>query len=90
MVLGMRTTLNIEEDALMYAKERAQLTGKSLGAVVSEALRAVSQPRSSGIALTESGLPYIASRPGAGKVTSDQVRAAIEQEEMEKHAPARR
>ena len=86
----MRTTINIEEDALAYAKERARVTGKSLGEVVSEALRQSSQPRATGIALTDSGMPYLPARTGHRIVTKDQVDKALDQEEVEKHAAARR
>lgn len=41
----MRTTLNIDEEALEYAKERARLTGSSLGAIVSGALIESAKPR---------------------------------------------
>jgi hypothetical protein len=86
----MRTTLNIEEDALLYAKERARVTGKSLGEVVSEALRETAQPRKAGIELSESGLPYIAGRAGRKAVTGAQVAEALDREEMQKHAVTRR
>jgi hypothetical protein len=86
----MRTTLNIEEDALAYAKERARVSGKPLGAVVSEVLREAARPRSGGIEITEAGMPYLRSRGGAKPVTPDQVRQALEQEDFEKHAVTRR
>ena len=36
----MRTTLNIEDDLLSHARERAAREGRSIGAVISDALRA--------------------------------------------------
>jgi len=84
----MRTTLNIEEDALSYAKERARLTGKTLGEVISEALRETARPRTVSLAVSENGLPYIPARPGSRKVTRQQVSEALEQEEMDKYASA--
>lgn len=86
----MRTTLNIEEDALAYAKQRARISRKPLGAVVSEVLREAAQPRSGGIGITEAGMPYLRSRPGAQPVTPDKVRQALEQEDLENHAVTRR
>ena len=86
----MRTTLNIEEDALAYAKERARVSGRPLGAVVSEILREAARPKASGIELSDNGMPYIAARPGSKPVTAKQVSEALEQEELEKHAATRR
>jgi len=86
----MRTTLNIEEDALAYAKERSRVTGRSLGAVVSEVLREAARPRTGTIELPEDGMPYIRARTGKKAVTSAIVQEALEQEELEKHAVTRR
>jgi len=72
----MRTTLNIDDEALSFAKDRARVTGKSLGAVVSEALREAAKPREVEIKTSRSGFPYIAAKPGSRKVTSNQVAAA--------------
>ena len=86
----MRTTLNIEEDALAYAEERSKATGQSLGAVVSEVLREAARPRARGIELSEDGMPHIRARAGKKAVTSAKVQEALEQEDLEKHAATRR
>jgi len=86
----MRTTLNIEEDALAYAKQRAQASGQSLGAVISEILREAARPHSGGIALSEDGMPYIPAKAGAKRISSRHVGDALDHEEIEKHAFTRR
>ncbi|MGC9451338.1 MAG: antitoxin [Oceanipulchritudo sp.] len=86
----MRTTLNIKEDALAYAKERARASGQSLGEVVSEVLREAARPRAGGIELSEDGMPYIPAKAGSKQVSSERVRDALDREEIEKHAFTRR
>lgn len=86
----MRTTLNIEEEALAYAKERARATGKPLGAIVSEALKEAAKPRSTAIKTSPAGHPYIAAAPGGNKVTSRQIEEALDEEDNDRHAFTRR
>jgi hypothetical protein len=51
----MRTTLDIEEDVLLYLKERAARSGQSTGRVVSEIVREMlNQPRAG---CTRNGVP---------------------------------
>lgn len=87
----MRTTLNIEDEALDYAKERARASGKSLGAVVTEALLEVAQPKEPRILTSKAGLPYIAGSGNGHKITSEMVADALAEEDIEKYnAPFRR
>jgi hypothetical protein len=71
----MRTTLDIEEDVLQAAKERARRERKTLGAVVSELARRglTAQPRPSAVQEPEAvyGLRPIA--PRGGLVTNELV-----------------
>jgi Arc/MetJ family transcription regulator len=65
----MRTTLAIDDDILAAAKEMAATEGKS-------AMRPASARRA-----TRNGVPLLAVRPGAPRVTSELVRQL--QEELE-------
>lgn len=86
----MRTTINLEEDAWAYARERAMASGKSLGAVISEALREAARPRAGGIRLSDDGMPYIPAAVGGRLVTGEAVSRALDEEELKQHAFTRR
>ena len=81
----MRTTLNIDNEALSYAKQRANATGRSLGAVVSEALLEVGRPKTAEISHSASGFPIIRSTNEGEAITSEQVQAALDEEDTEKY-----
>jgi hypothetical protein len=74
----MRTTLAIDDDILAAAKEMAATEGKSIGEVISalarEAMRPVPARRA-----TRNGVPLLAVRPGAPRVTSELVRQLEEE-----------
>lgn len=67
----MRTTLDLEEDVLMAAKELARQRGTSIGKVLSELARqALASP---GATATRNGVPLFPRLPGAGVVTPELV-----------------
>ncbi len=81
----MRTTLDIDEDVLQAAKERARAEGKTTGQVVSELIRqALTQPRM-GSAANElkivDGIPVIPARGAV--VTKELIDRLIEEEDLE-------
>jgi hypothetical protein len=79
----MRTTLNIEDEALAFAKERARASGKSLGAVVTEALLESHQPKERRILKSKAGLPYIPESGDGHKITSEMVADALAEEDID-------
>ncbi|HEY1243372.1 MAG TPA: CopG family transcriptional regulator [Hyphomicrobiaceae bacterium] len=81
----MRTTLDIDDDVLQAAKERARAEGKTAGQVVSELIRqALTQPRDrldmSRIQVVD-GIPVLPSRGTV--VTQEQVQRLIEEADLE-------
>lgn len=81
----MRTTLDIDDDVLQAAKERARAEGKTAGQVVSELIRqALTQPKDqldmSGIEVVD-GIPVLPSRGSV--VTHEQIRRLIEEADLE-------
>jgi hypothetical protein len=76
----MRTTLAIDDDILAAAKEMAATEGKSVGEVISTLARDAMRP-APGRRATRNGVPLLAVRPGAPRVTSELVRQL--QEELE-------
>ena len=68
---GMRTTIDLEEDVLLAAKEIARQRGVSIGKVLSDLTRQ-SLSRQDHTA-TRSGVPLFPVRPGAGIVTLELV-----------------
>lgn len=81
----MRTTLNIEDEALAYAKERARASGKSLGAVVTEALVESSQPKEAEFGQSKAGFPVVRNTNRGKKITMEQIQAALDEEDVEKY-----
>jgi hypothetical protein len=69
----MRTTLAIDDDVLAAAKEMAATERKSVGEVISSLARKAMNPIPSGRS-TRNGVPLLAVRPGAPRVTSELVR----------------
>ena len=81
----MRTTLDIDDDVLQAAKERARAEGKTAGQVVSELIRqALTQPKGpldmSRIEIVD-GIPVLPSRGAV--ITHEQVKRLIEETELE-------
>jgi hypothetical protein len=81
----MRTTLDIDDDLLQAAKERARVEGKTAGQVVSELMRlALTQPKGrldmSSIEIVD-GIPVLPSRGAV--ITHEQVRRLMEETDLE-------
>lgn len=67
----MRTTVDLEEDVLLAAKEIARQRGSTLGRVLSDLARqALTRPTP---VSTKQGLPVFPVQPAAGVVTLDLV-----------------
>jgi hypothetical protein len=67
----MRTTVDLEEDVLMAAKELARQRGTSIGRVLSDLVRqALARPQSTA---TRNGIPLFPVQPHAGVVTPELV-----------------
>lgn len=67
----MRTTVDIEEDVLLAAKEIAKQRGTTLGHVLSELARQALTPQVS--PTTKHGVPQFPIQPDAGVVTLELV-----------------
>ena len=74
----MRTTLAIDDDVLAAAKEMAATERKSVGEVISALARKAMRPKVQG-QTTRNGIPLLAIRPGAPRVTSELVRQLQEE-----------
>ena len=74
----MRTTLDIEDDVLLAAREIARHQGRSMGKVLSDLARqALTQPI---ITETRNGIPILPVQPGAGIVTIELVNQLRDEE----------
>lgn len=67
----MRTTVDLEEDVLLAAKEIARQQGRTLGRVLSDLARQALTQRAA--VATKHGLPQFPVQPDAGVVTLDLV-----------------
>ena len=67
----MRTTLDVEEDVLLAAKEIARQRGVAVGKVLSDLARQALTRQVAGA--TRHGLPLFSVQPGAGVVTLELV-----------------
>jgi hypothetical protein len=67
----MRTTVDIEEDVLLAAKEIARQRGITLGQVLSDLVRQSLTRKS--VVSKKHGLPLFPIQPGAGIVTMEMV-----------------
>jgi hypothetical protein len=67
----MRTTVDLEEDVLMAAKELARQQGVTVGKVVSDLVRQALTRRPAGE--TRQGIPLFPVQPKAGVVTPELV-----------------
>jgi negative regulator of replication initiation len=65
----MRTTLDIDDDLLLAAKELAASQRKTAGEVVSDLLRRALQARAPSDQRVRNGVPLIRRRPGAPVMT---------------------
>ncbi len=67
----MRTTVDLEEDVLLAAKEIARQQGRTLGRILSDLARQALTQRTS--VASKHGLPQFPVQPDAGVVTLDLV-----------------
>ena len=67
----MRTTLDLEEDVLLAAKEIARQRGVSIGKVLSDLARRALSPQDA--VTTRNGVPLFPVQPSAGVVTLELV-----------------
>ncbi len=67
----MRTTLDLEDDVLMAAKELARQQGMTVGKIVSDLVRQALTRRPAGA--TRQGIPLFPVQPKAGVVTPEMV-----------------
>lgn len=74
----MRTTLDVDEDVLLAAKEMARERGVSMGRVLSDLARKslTDTPQFA----TRNGIPQFPVRPGAGVVTPELVKRLLDEE----------
>lgn len=73
----MRTTLSIDDDVVMAAKEIAAAESTSVGAALSVLARRGLAPRSR-IATDDEGVPVIRASPGTRKIRVEDVAAALD------------
>jgi hypothetical protein len=69
--VGLRTTLDIEDDVLLAAKEIAQQRGLSMGKVLSDLVREALTREA--VYSTRHGVPVFPTRPEGGVVTLELV-----------------
>jgi hypothetical protein len=73
----MRTTLDLDEDVVLAARELAASERRSLGSVVSELARRGLTPASVSV---DDGLPVIRVPAGTPPITPDMVRRALDED----------
>jgi hypothetical protein len=73
----LRTTLDIDEDVLIAARELAGLERRSLGSVISELARRGLTPAR---VASEDGLPVIRVPAGTPPITPEMVRRALDED----------
>lgn len=78
--VGMRTTLEIEDDVLLTVKEIAQQRGTTAGSVVSTLLRESLQPKSFKVEYRD-GVPLLPRRPNGPVVTMEMVNRLRDEDE---------
>jgi hypothetical protein len=74
----VRTTLDIDDDVLQTAKELAAGRGKTMGQVLSDLARKALEPKTS--YTTRNGVPIIPHRPGAPRLTVEDVERLLDEE----------
>jgi hypothetical protein len=78
--VGMRTTLDIDEDVLQAAKELAMARKSTAGKVLSELARKALKPSRRPAAAHRHGVPLLPPRPGERPVTLAMVSSLHEDE----------
>jgi hypothetical protein len=73
----MRTTLDIDDDVVLAARELARTERRSLGSVISQLARRGLTPASVG---SDAGLPVIRVPAGTAPITPEMVRRALDED----------
>jgi hypothetical protein len=73
----MRTTVDLDEDALAAAKALAAAERRSLGKVISDLIRRGLAPRP--VVEDDELFPVVRVGPAAGTITAEKVRAALDE-----------
>ena len=76
----MRTTLDIDEDVLLAAKDLAALRRSTAGRVLSELARQALSPSDAEPDLVRNGVPLLPERPGERPVSMELVNRLRDQE----------
>ena len=76
----MRTTIDIEDDVLTAAKERARLQGVTLGIVVTQLIRRGLEPANSTPVEMRDGIPTLIHSKRPAPVTAELVRQLLEED----------
>jgi hypothetical protein len=79
MIADVRTTLLIDDDVLLAAKELGIARGKTAGQILSELARKALEPATAHA--VRNGVPVIAHRPGAPLITNAAVRRWLDEDE---------
>jgi len=74
----MRTTVNLDDDVLRAGKELAELTGRTLGQVLSDLIRASLGAGREGSSI-RNGVPILPPGPEARLVTSEDVARILDE-----------
>ena len=78
MIREMRTTLDIDDDVLQAAKELAAVQKKTAGQVLSDLARQALEPKQT--FTMRNGVPVLPHRPGAPRITVEDVERWLDEE----------
>lgn len=76
----MRTTLELDDDVILAARQLSRLRNENLGRTISDLARRGLVPESAPTIELHGGIPVFVHRPGAVTVTSEMVRNLAEDE----------
>jgi hypothetical protein len=76
----MRTTLEIDDDVMQFARELARLKNQGVGRAISDLARRGLAPDESPVVELRDGIPVWTHGPGAVAVTSEMVRNLADDE----------
>jgi hypothetical protein len=76
----MRTTLEIDDDVMLAAREIARLKNQGLGRAISDLARRGLTPEVTPMVEIQDGIPVWTHAPGAVAVTSEMVRNLLDDE----------
>jgi hypothetical protein len=76
----MRTTLEIDDDVMLAAREMARLKNQGIGRAISDLARRGLAPEACPVVELQDGIPVWKHGPGAVTVTSEMVRNLADEE----------